>query len=349
MVFARRGAPDRWRLSTRRRPPRRSPGVVRSWAHRTCAAGGVTWRKGIDPEVLRHGYLVAWDAGDADEARRLLTQLLDVDGRPEFWFDLGLLAKWRRDWAACARANAKALEGDVRLRENPAAWNLGIAATARGDWATARRAWRDYGVDVPDRRGPVEMSLGMIPVRLNPRPQYPGQEPLLLDGVEHSVEVVWARRLSPAHAVLENVPLPDSGHAWGDTVLIDGEPVGERWDGSQWLSVFNELARLATSGAPTWEVRAACPTPDDAQALLHAAAERGVGAEDWTAGFRILCVACSEGRPGGPGHEHGGPAAGWAGSRSFGLAGTPDAVHAALGSWRDAAPGRVHEDAVRLT
>jgi len=305
-------------------------------------------RKDVDAEALRRGYLTAWDAGDTADAEQLLVALLAADPRPEFWFDLGLLAKWRRDWTTCLRANAKALEGDVRLRENPAAWNLGIAATALGDWGAARRAWRDYGVEVPDRRGPLVMDLGMVPVRLNPRPRYPGQEPLLLDGAEHAVEVVWARRLSPAHAVVDNVPLPDSGHAWGDTVLIDGEPVGERWDGAQWLPVFNELVRLTASGAATWEVRAACPTPEDAQALVRVAADRGLGAEDWTAGFRILCVACSDGRPGGPEHDHGDPDARWASSRTFGLAGTAEEIDGALAAWRAGAASRTHGEPVPL-
>ncbi len=313
---------------------------------RRAAAG--TGGTGAGSDELRHGYLQAWDAGDTDEARRLLLDLLAVDARPEFWFDLGLLAKWRRDWGESARANRRALEGDVRLRENPAAWNLGVAATALDDWSTARRAWRDYGVEIPERRGPIAMVLGPIPVRLNPRPRYPGQEPLLLDGAEHEVEVVWARRLSPAHAVVDSVPLPDSGHAWGDVVLIDGEPVGERWDGTQWLPVFNELERLSTSGATTWEVRVECPAPLDARALTDLAAARGLGAEDWTAGFRIVCVACSDGRPGGPGHDHTPSPQEWATARTFGMAGSEAQVVAALETWRGGGADRSHAAPVEL-
>lgn len=50
-----------------------------------------------------------------------------------------------------------------------ASWrNLGIAATALSRWDVARRAWRNYGLDVPDADSPIGGNFGNGPVRINP-------------------------------------------------------------------------------------------------------------------------------------------------------------------------------------
>jgi hypothetical protein len=296
-------------------------------------------RQGEDADRLRAAYRVAADAGDQAEAERLAWAVVDADPSDRvFWFDLGLFAKRRRDWDGSARLNARALEGARPDREgDPAAWNMGIAATALGDWALARRGWRAYGIDVPDGDGPLQMRLGMVPVRLNPDDTDLGAEPLEIDGVVHDVEVVWTERLSPAHARVVSVPLPESGHRFGDVVLIDGSPLGERFDGRSWVPVFNELALLARSPLTTWTVQVEAAEPADAQALAELAESRGIGAEDWTAGFQVLCKACSEGRPGA--HDHGQQDRPWQATRRFGVAGSADDVREVLEHWAAAGPG----------
>src|SRR5688572_27443633 len=151
------------------------------------------------------------------------------------WFDAALQAKWRRDWAEAVALNLQAVEAaglrddDGSSTGDPTWWNLGIAATALHDWSTAERAWRAYGV-------PDDVEWGMTPVRVDP-----AGEP----------EVVWCQRLDPARARIENVPLPDSGRSWGDIVLHDGVPNGERVVGARVYPVFDEIEVWEASSVPT--------------------------------------------------------------------------------------------------
>jgi tetratricopeptide (TPR) repeat protein len=138
------------------------------------------------------------DAGDWDDALSFYRQAVGV--APAFepaWFNMGLIYKWRREWAGalacCERAASLGEGGDGE----PAWWNLGIAATALRRWDVARNAWRRFGIAVPDGDGEIQMRLGLAPVRLSPR--------------EHG-EVVWGLRIDPARIVIKNVPLPESGH-----------------------------------------------------------------------------------------------------------------------------------------
>src|SRR5690348_5490828 len=105
-------------------------------------------------------------AGDDQAAEAAYREAIAL--HPDYesaWFNLGLVFKRRHDWEECRGASLRAAELDPR-KEQPAWWNLGIAATALRDWPTARRAWKGYGVDIPDGEGPIEMKLGMTPVRI---------------------------------------------------------------------------------------------------------------------------------------------------------------------------------------
>ncbi len=129
------------------------------------------------------------------------------------------------------------------------------------------------------------MRLGPVPIRINP------------DG---SAEVIWCRRVDRARAVIESVPLPESGRRWGDVLLHDGEPVGHRMLGQREVSVFNEIEVLQRSAHETAVVMVKAPSTADIESLLQAFAAEGLAAEDWTSSIRVLCRECSEGRP----HEH---------------------------------------------
>jgi hypothetical protein len=178
----------------------------------------------------------------------------------------------------------------------PEAWNLGIAATALGDWATARRAWTAFGVTVPEGAAdePINGNFGAAPIRLNPEPRF-AEPPLLLDGQQYQPEVVWATRLCPARARIDNVPLPDSGHRHGDVVLHDGDPVGERRYGDSVRSVFNEIALLERGRYPTLSTVIDRIADDQLDSLHGLFAQRGFAVEAWTQNTQRLCKACSEG------------------------------------------------------
>ena len=138
-------------------------------------------RGAADPaRQLRDHHDAAYQAFDAqrwDEAAAELARTVEaarVVGVPRedlasLAFDLALVHKFRRDWPAAVTTGLQAAELAPAGPEQPAWWNLGIAATAVHDWATARRAWTAYGVDIPTGHGPIAADLGLTPVRIDTR------------------------------------------------------------------------------------------------------------------------------------------------------------------------------------
>lgn len=254
------------------------------------------------------------------------------------WFDAGLLSKATGDWQEAVTRNSRAVPlFDAEVAErfggvNAAAWNLGIAATAVGDWSTARRAWQTYGLgDFADSDAPLDNDLGTTPLRVNPdRAALPHQ--VLCD--HGSTAVVWAWRRSPAHGVISSVPLPESGHRFRDHVLHDGAPSGTRRLGEQEVPVFDELLRLQGSDFPTWQAIVTGTGPDDLGALADLVGERGLGVDDWSR-IRPLCADCSHGSP-DDGHHHDAPEPQ---EQLLGLAGDESDLRTCFEEWTAAREG----------
>ena len=261
-----------------------------------------------------------------DEAEMLFRSATEAaPDRPEPWYNLGLAHKWRHRWEDCLLANRRsaelAHELGFGLEEDPACWNLGIAASAVRAWDLARWAWRSYGIPVPDGDGPPDGNFGPGYVRINPGG----------DG-----EVVFGQRLDPARLRIDCVPTPESGHRFGDVVLHDGEPKGRRILDGRSFAVFDELERLQPSPIPTSSVEVWCSEPADVEALLAAAHAAG-GAEDWTASFQIICRACSE-SDAGVEHDHDRLHTEWDPQRRIGLAVPAADVEPLVERWVAASP-----------
>lgn len=247
------------------------------------------------------------------------------------WFEAGLFSKAIQDWPECVRRNERAVElftpevAEAFDGVNPAAWNLGVAATALGDWATARRAWASYGIDLYQGAEPIDIDYGSVPIRINPdRPSLPHT----VQPHHGATEVIWCWRRSPAHAVVASVPLPESGHRFRDVLLHDGEPKGSRMLGDREVAVFDELLRLQDSGLPTWKAEVSGADEADLEALGDRVGPLGLGVDNWS-GMRIMCAECSHGNA-DTRHDHAPPAGP---TLRLGIAGPEDAVRAALGSW----------------
>lgn len=267
------------------------------------------------------------NASDWEAALSLYRQATDrVPAYEPAWFNMALIHKRHRQWDQALECNerAAALGGE---EGDPAWWNLGIAATALRRWDAARNAWRRFGIEIPDGPGELQLDFGIAPVRLDP------------DG---HAEVVWGRRVDPARVVIMNVPTPASGHRWGDVVLHDGAPNGERTAGGHVYGVFDELERWQPSPIPTLEVQVTVAAETDAQALTDLFDQAGYAAQDWTTSIRPICRQCSEGHPPRD-HEH--PAPSFAPDRRFGLAAPPDPAAQLLSEWAATQPAtRQHGD-----
>ena len=242
------------------------------------------------------------------------------------WFDLGLVHKWRREWAECLACNRRAAE--LATREgpggDPAFWNAGIAATALEDWAAARWAWRGYGIRLPDGDGPIDGDYGPGVVRL---PQG---------------ETVWGIRIDPARMVLHSVPMPDSGFRYGDIVLHDGEPRGSRVADGREYPVFEVISRWRPSSVRTVEVVVEAPT--EAVGRLVAILEsEGIRAENWAATVTVHCEACGLGRVDydHPDHEH--RSGTWSdGTSTVGCSGDVTRIAVLVAAWSTDADAIVH-------
>ena len=259
------------------------------------------------------------DAGKGDEA--IATYKLAIEADPEkseSYYNIGLIYKYRRAWSDSLEFNRRAYALDAG--DEAARWNLAIAATALRDWKTARLAWHDQGLTFDSDEGPISANFGQTPVRLNP------------DG---NAEVVWARRIDPVRARIENVPMPESGYRCGDIVLHDGAAVGYRMLGERECPVFNVLELFAPSNLSTFELHIDLATPEAVEELVERLAAAKIDAEDWTASFQMLCKQCSEGRPHAQ-HDHRGndEAEGWKLRRRIGIAALSlNAINDVLKAW----------------
>jgi hypothetical protein len=264
--------------------------------------------------LQRHGYF-----GAAAVVYNAATGLAPSWAVP--WFNQGLMAKFGHRWHESFRFTLRATELDSNFK--PAWWNLGIAATALGDWTVARRAWTQYGLTVPAGEGPPDMALGAIPIRVDPN---------------GAPEVVWCERLDPARARIVSIPFPESRRACGDVLLTDGEPRGYREHAGKQAPVFNELEVLITSKLSTFLAILSAPDEEAIRSLLSIAEIQEVAIEDWST-VDILCKACSEGLP----HSHTSnlPTSEWKSKRMIGLAATnSDRVHKLLADWSAAGSSR---------
>jgi tetratricopeptide (TPR) repeat protein len=224
----------------------------------------------------------AWEAEEwlrsADLYERLLAHFPDEKASEAWWYDAALAHKFLRNWAKAYELGREAAARAPRGEGDPAYWNLGIAATIQGDWAVARDAWAGFGIELPDGEGPIETRFGPACVRLD------------TDGQR---EVVWIERLCPTRGKVVNVPVT-GGRRYGEIVVHDGEPKGQRIYGGVEVPVFDELLLLEPSELPTLEVTVGAAEADDLETLLALFTEHGFGAEP-ASGVRLLCACCSEG------------------------------------------------------
>jgi hypothetical protein len=195
-------------------------------------------------------------------------------------YNLGLKAKYEGNWHESLAQNQRA--DKLRSGDEATIWNLGIAATALGEWEVARRAWRSYGIEVNNGPGEVLWSEMKACVRANP---------------SGAADVVWGMRIDPARIRIENVPLSASERRYGDILVNDGAEEGTRILNGREYPVFDELGIWRISAYSTFEVDLVMPNEAAMESLESRCRESGLWIEDWGT-VRILCEMCSRGTPG---------------------------------------------------
>ncbi|MFI7338723.1 tetratricopeptide repeat protein [Streptomyces sp. NPDC050085] len=224
----------------------------------------------------------AWDAEDWLRSAQLYEQVLahfpDEEPSAAWWYDAALAYKFLRDWAKAHELGREAAARSPRGEQDPAFWNLGVAATIQRDWVTARDAWEGFGITLPGGEGEINGAFGTACVRLH------------TDGER---EVVWIERLCPTRGRVMNVPAT-KGRRFGEIVVHDGEPTGERTFNGQTFAVFDELLLFEASPLPTLHVTVNAPEASDVDALVASFFAQDFGAEP-ASGFHVLCSCCSEG------------------------------------------------------
>ena len=269
------------------------------------------------------------DAGDEQGALALYLESLALNRQqPSALYNVGLIYKYRREWAESLLYNRLAAE--LRPDHDATNWNTGIAATALREWRVARDAWRRAGIEMDEGDEPIVGRFGYTPVRLNG-----------FEETDSQVEVVWAHRLSPVTARIANIPTPEACFRYGDVVLHDGAQTGTRlYAPGDERSVFNVFELFEPSEHITFD--GILDVPDvEALTALHSACEAiGVEVEDWTGNMQALCKACSEGRAHEQ-HDHEVKTDEWKVERRIGFASTDvQIVEEILEKWKGEAPGR---------
>jgi hypothetical protein len=236
------------------------------------------------------------------EAQEAFTRAIELDPeRGEWWYDAGLLDKWRGRFDDGYAANEQA-----RMRmgaERPVLWNLAICATALGKAEEAVEIWEELGVParVDVARGmPYVAGLPPMLVRVLSRtPTTDGTSDLPEKAV--GFELVWVAPLSPCHGVVQSPTFRDAPIDYGDVVLWDGAPVAaHKTSDDDTVPVFPILEILRRGSERRWPFVALEREPGSVRSLE---ADLPEGARVFIQQERVEhhCAACEAGEP----HEHG--------------------------------------------
>lgn len=209
------------------------------------------------------------DVYNAVKVGRRLARLMPDWSAPFAY--LGGIYKSRKEWKPVLHYCNKALD------HNPlddTVWNnLALAATALQEWDTARRAWNQLGFSFKDSEETLELDLGMVPARLNPKTK---------------PEVIEARRIDPARAYIESIPQPSSERRYKDLILLDTQPQGSYFLNGKNLKVYEELQVLKSSSFKSFAVILHTSSLKDIGTLAALCLQKDLGFDNWSNAVRFL-------------------------------------------------------------
>ena len=280
-----------------------------SWAahalQRSLDALGDAERK--DADVAGYLYATLGNAlrlcgpGRDDEAQEAFTRAIEIDPeRGEWWYDAGLLDKWRGRFDEGYAANEQA-----RMRmgpQRPVLWNLAICATALGKAEEAVEVWEEIGVPARlDRARDMPYVAGLPPLVLRVLSRTsPTDGTASLPDKTVGFELVWTAPLSPCHGVVQSPTFGDAPIDYGDLVLWDGAPVAaHQVSAEEAVPVFPLLEVLRPGDERRWAFVALEREPEALEGLEQALPE---GTRVFVQQERVghHCAACEAGEA----HEH---------------------------------------------
>lgn len=169
--------------------------------------------------------------GDVYTAVKIYKKLIKLapNWHPPYQY-LSSIYKYHNDWKAAFHYGQRAIENGADKAEM---WrNFAIAATALKKWQIARNAWNKVGFQLKEVKNAPNFDMGIIPVRLR---------------YDNFHEIVWAKQIDPARAIIESVPDPVSDRNYGDLILIDFKVTGYRIVRGKKMPVYDELELIKRS------------------------------------------------------------------------------------------------------
>ncbi len=214
------------------------------------------------------------EQGDVYNAVKLYKRIIRLapDWQPPY-ARLGQLYKLRQDWKAALHYNKKAVA--LHTLDRHAWWNVGIAATALRKQRLANNVWSKFGLE-----------NARLPHRLCVRVQYARQ-----------FELIWARPIDPARAVIESIPAPVSDRRFQDIILTDGTIAGYNVVRNQRFPVYDELGVLKRSVFHTFSCWVEVPVRQDLMLLSKLCQEAGLGMENWSNATNVLAAQIQKNLP----------------------------------------------------
>lgn len=217
------------------------------------SAGLSREQRGALAASLGNALRMCGPARDA-EAIEAFEQALATDpNHGSWWFDFGLLHKWRGRFQEGLQVTQKAhgLLGD----QKSVLWNIAICATGSGEGQTASEAWRRIGVAAElDPKSSMPYVPGLPPLMVRVLSRGSGTETAAsLPGQAVGFELLWVAPLSPCHGVVQSPAFRDAPIDYGDVVLWDGAPVASHIGGDgQTSPVFPILEILRRGTERRW-------------------------------------------------------------------------------------------------
>ncbi len=204
--------------------------------------------------------------GDVYTAVKIYKKLIKLapNWYPPYQY-LSSIYKYHNDWKAAFHYGQRAIENGANKEDM---WrNFAIAATALKKWQIARSAWNKVGFQLKEVTKAPEFDMGLIPIRLR---------------YDNFQEIIWAKQIDPARAIIESIPDPVSDRNYGDLILIDFKVTGYRIIKGKKVPVYDELELIKRSHHRTFLVFLYDAQQNETNLLDRLCWNEDIGFDNWS-------------------------------------------------------------------